>query len=546
MKRIIPIAIAFYIVSLIPVAHALTQYAYPESKELYENTLAALRTGTATSSDVGQGNDKDPGKVIRDRVRDKHIACNVPCENKPNESSCRDVCYQTYKPIYDEMDKARQDALSDYWQSPQTTQPSTTTPAPEAKTIPQPTAETKNSSQPSIKEISFESIKPGQVVAADAEPTKITYKGSTDYVELNKGASYKVFGKNDFEVLRGKIFVFMNKITGLEKVYRIKEPTMVAAVRGTQFLMDAQNDVSTIQVMKGSVVVSDPNRKKSVTVNAGYQLSATKKDGFGKLLSINNDTLERWYSDVPFNLKTWDESWKNAAAAQTYQRSCTTTAGKATPTQTLTADEQTYVDTFNTALTKFRIVEVNAIDVRAKKIFMSREKSDADGKRSTKFYIDAKRFYYPGAKANTWKAFTDQKTASGLLSTAQKENLTHLFDKATFSFTGWGTDLARTGLFSGATTLSGVQDLIQNIFSTPAEEGQEIGHITLKVDEEAKQWTGGTTTINVKSGKISVPITQVCTITYGTAVKISMPTKYQTVNTATGTKEFQSEALKVQ
>ncbi|MDP3765332.1 MAG: hypothetical protein Q8R04_02365 [Nanoarchaeota archaeon] len=94
------------------------QFTHPEAKEAYDNILAALNSGKITSSNLGCGDackDTDPASIMREKVGEEHILCNKPCENRGDESACRDKCYQIYGPIYNEIDNSRQYAMDDYY-----------------------------------------------------------------------------------------------------------------------------------------------------------------------------------------------------------------------------------------------------------------------------------------------------------------------------------------------------------------------------------------------------------------------------------------------
>jgi glycine cleavage system H lipoate-binding protein len=65
------------------------------------------------------------------------------------------------------------------------------------------------------------------------------------------------------------------------------------------------------------------------------------------------------------------------------------------------------------------------------------------------------------------------------------------------------------------------------------------------VDEESQLWNKTEITINVQSGKVVLPLYQNCQVTYGDAVKVSLPSKAKQVDTKTGSAEFSKAVASV-
>lgn len=88
-------------------------------------------------------------------------------------------------------------------------------------------------------------------------------------------------GTTKMDLNTGKVFVSVSKLKkgGLE----IHTQTMVAAVRGTAFLVDASDDKSTLRVVKGSVKVNpventEPLAEKEIFAEEGQQVVMQQKD----------------------------------------------------------------------------------------------------------------------------------------------------------------------------------------------------------------------------------------------------------------------------
>ena len=154
--------------------------------------------------------------------------------------------------------------------------------------------------------------------------------------------------------------------------------------------------------------------------------------------------------------------------------------------------------------------------------------------------------YYRGPKIKSWKAYPDAKFSAELFRSASTKNLSYSFDKPSFDFQQWSGALARTAQYAGAYTLDGVDELVGNLFNVSPEQGQEKAYTTISVDEANKLWTRYNTTVNVKSGKLNMPVTQVCTLSYGDAAKIALPKKAQSVGAAIGNKELMEVSEAVQ
>ncbi len=190
--------------------------------------------------------------------------------------------------------------------------------------------------------------------------------------------------------------------------------------------------------------------------------------------------------------------------------------------------------------------ETQSIDERAKKLHIFREKSDIKGTRSVNIYLDAQKFYYPGSKPNTWKAYKDAKTAGEFFSQAHNDNLTSPFDKSTFTFDHWAGAMARTAYHAGTYTPDGVARLISNLSGAEAESGQPLADVMIQADGETQLWNRYETNVIIKSGKITFPINQTCVISYGNGVKVKLPSKFQSMDASTGEKELYEASQTVQ
>jgi hypothetical protein len=81
---------------------------------------------------------------------------------------------------------------------------------------------------------------------------------------------------SSLELLGGKLFLSIDgaTLTRKKKQFRLKTPTTILAVKGTQFFADAQTETETSGVHKGKVVILELNSGKFVTLNQGNAVMA--------------------------------------------------------------------------------------------------------------------------------------------------------------------------------------------------------------------------------------------------------------------------------
>lgn len=255
---------------------------------------------------------------------------------------------------------------------------------------------------------------------------------------------------------------------------------------------------------------------------------------------------EGGYSDVVSASKTapaktfLTSSFAKTKAVDKFTRTCVVTAGKATPTETITTDEQADVDYFNEIVGKFKAKNVETFMTKEKKVFASREKINVSGTKSVKIFMDNNGIYYPGVKAGKWKGFKSEDMLKGMFESVNSSNVTSYFDKNSLSFLKWETKgKARTAIYSAKLNADGNYDFISSSFGKDLVEGQDIALVKLSIDEKTQMWTKYEAVIqNLKSGKIKFPLKGVCQMTYGNAVKVNIPKNVEWVDMETGVVEM--------
>ena len=89
----------------------------------------------------------------------------------------------------------------------------------------------------------------------DDDSTIIRLSENTNLV-VKKIEKDKTSHSSLLELIKGKIVNIVNKVSGVRKSFEVKTPTAVAAVKGTEFAVEATDKESYVGVFKGEVNVS--------------------------------------------------------------------------------------------------------------------------------------------------------------------------------------------------------------------------------------------------------------------------------------------------
>jgi hypothetical protein len=138
--------------------------------------------------------------------------------------------------------------------------------------------------------------------AADSEAEIAFESGAVGSLQNNAEVSIKSAvtdnEKDDYEttlgLLKGKVLVNVKKIGSERLSFRVETPNAVAAVRGTEFLVDAESGDSTgVATFSGAVTVNKKGGTDSVIVNPNRELSINSKSpGLQKPIKLRKKTLE--------------------------------------------------------------------------------------------------------------------------------------------------------------------------------------------------------------------------------------------------------------
>jgi len=349
-------------------------------------------------------------------------------------------------------------------------------------------------------------------------------------IDVKAGSSLKNISNGVWEIIEGA-FRFVVKLNNkLEsQKFQVKNSNAVVSVRGTKFLMTTAPDNSmTVKVEEGLVSVLPNGAKKAEDVKKGYQITVDQK---GATSSKKISGKDNWYKDIPGSPAFFEASWGNTANAKQYKKECVTTASPASPAEFLTDEEQGYLNSFNEALTKFKVKNTEAlISDKTLTIFSEKTKTTASDKKSASFYMDSNGIYYLNGKK--WESFQEKDLMNNLAESVKKDNITATANKTSFQFSEWKKDIA---VYTGYASEDGNMSFIKGSFGSDLSAGQDIASLKVFIDEKSGLWTGyEMANDNFKSGKILIPIIKKCKIVYDDKVKIKIPKKSKAVDAEKG------------
>ena len=107
-----------------------------------------------------------------------------------------------------------------------------------------------------------------------------------------------VLSQNNIYIETGKTWFKVEKQNNGKQI--VKTPTAIAGIRGTEFLVNVQdNGTTNIQLLKGNIEVSDINHHSTIDLSAGMEVKIVAKSSVldTKLLKINPDN--KWWTNWP-------------------------------------------------------------------------------------------------------------------------------------------------------------------------------------------------------------------------------------------------------
>ena len=551
---------------------------FKKNKKIYFGVLIAfVLIATTVAFELNASTFRGLNKNLQADVvecADPYIACENSCIVQANQvddhgayyNSCVSTCYDATPSSTFNAYTACMDAQNGITPQPQPDPQPQPAPTPttrlddDSQSIYKPLQDTRDELQTPGPAVSPPNVldRPAVNVAYDATPNTDYYKmdkikkNDTITAPINKsieilppgakidgreGSSIQNLGDNVWKIIKGEFRFVINHVK--DKIFKVTTPYGEITDKGTKFLVKLTPEgVTYVTVQDGNVDVKNTFLKKKVNVSSGSQATVSKAK---EVVPAKTDPTQddHWYDAIAPSTDYLTLSWNTEAAADTNTEECTTTASQATATQTLNADELKVLDAFNQNLPKFNVKVTNSIIGKDKKIFIYKEKNNANGTTSGTIVLGPKNtIYYSGTKIGAWKGFKDKIVADDMFQRIHDQNITVIADKSTFSFDKWETiGNKRYAVFDGKLTETANTDWLEGLFGSGTAAGQDIGTIQVYMGEQSGMWSKYTMTTQYKSGKISIPLMKSCQLKYGADVKIDIPKKYKKIDVWNGYSE---------
>lgn len=379
-------------------------------------------------------------------------------------------------------------------------------------------------------------LEPGRTFTTpDNKPADIVTPNQSIY--LKAGSFIRYIDQFTWQTVNGT-FRFLEKVA-INGRFKVRTNSGAAiSVRGTQFLINETDNITTITVLKGTVVVT-PVKGRAVTVKEGYQLIITA-GVLGKATKFSPTTIDTWYESAPAGNNFSEVAWQKTSSATNWSSECTIIAGLATAAQTLTADEQTQLDYLNQkAISVFRVHEIDAF-ASPTKISVARSKTTINnGTKVMNAVVNGTSLYYSDDKSGkVWKVFKEKDLTKSMLQSAKSNNIVYGIDKNTIAFDHWDkTGATRVAVYKATATQEGTDSLIHNTFGPSTPSGSTLLSVNIYINEDTQQWIKTEASVNYLADNILMPINQTCKYTYDTA-KVKVP-KAKSVTSKAGIDEMQ-------
>lgn len=486
-------------------------------------------------------------------------AAETACQNQSQyyNSDCRtqfDACYTQCQNLTKQCEQQceQQKAQEQSTPAPEPAQAPTNETTPVSPAPAQPAAETqqnqKANATPMI--IRVESLQPGQTVKTGAgQHITLTFSDGSG-VDLGPNSSFTASEKkhpNDITV-SGKIHLFFEKLRKIGNEQQTRNmigTTAVVAVRGTEFLMSETNGLTTVQVLEGSVVVSDKRGKKKAAVKAGQQITGLKS-GLGKVTSFNESKIDQWYNSYPPDPTLLPQSVKNMAKADRYAISCGVTLNKATTKGKLTAEEQKQYKAYSKRANPYPETIYMFLWSQKKKLELEERLGPYGSVTDFNMKVSGDTCYYKlPVKGSVWKKFKDKNFTNNLFKQQKSSPIWSEINTAGLNFGSYTRDLGaqeRSVRFTGQLTDKAAQSLIAGAFKSQGPSFQTSGGVSIDIRLRDRLWGGYYSWADFSTEHVTYPVERDCMITYGALnenqTDITLPKSAKNVNAKTGETEI--------
>lgn len=141
-------------------------------------------------------------------------------------------------------------------------------------------------------------IKEGEEVTANQGELLLIDFREGNFVEVNSGASF-TYGEEEtktiFEVIKGSLrFLF----EPTRKIKTVHTSSTVATIRGTDFVVNEEENKTEVLVFDGKLAVSDIDGNNTVEVDGGYKTEVKKGGKPTKPELFDSAKIDRWFDAI--------------------------------------------------------------------------------------------------------------------------------------------------------------------------------------------------------------------------------------------------------
>lgn len=147
-----------------------------------------------------------------------------------------------------------------------------------------------------VKNLKYgQDIKEGDIITGEKGIKTIIHMPGGSIIDVREGGQITFEAENSFKTIKGFFKFLVIKANERSKKFTVRTNVAVAAVRGTEFLVEANESKTTLTVLRGTVEVSDLAMKKTVQVNEGDQTVVEKDKLPSEPKPFDPKSIDRWY-----------------------------------------------------------------------------------------------------------------------------------------------------------------------------------------------------------------------------------------------------------
>lgn len=140
-------------------------------------------------------------------------------------------------------------------------------------------------------------VKEGDVIIGEKGVRTVINIPGGSIIDVREGGQIKFTSESSLEAIKG-FFKFVIKKIEKGKTFTVRANVAVAAIRGTEFLIESDKSKTIFTVLSGTLEVSDLGAKKTVEVSEGNRVVVEKNNFPSDPKPFNPDSIDRWY-EIP-------------------------------------------------------------------------------------------------------------------------------------------------------------------------------------------------------------------------------------------------------